>query len=1026
MPAHSTVTSPVKRLVAVLTSLLLVVGLSGLGTTSARAADPTASLSIQKAASAQTVRPGQTFTYTIQLQCTAGTVNGCVNAKLDDPMPPYITIVGTPTVTGTTNFDVSATTSKDLAVTFTDDLGGGQQGLAPGEVVTVQVEVKVDEGAPPTADGQTLPNTAAVSADNANPKNDTADVTLNVPATLAASTTKTIEPAGGPNTAGSETTATVTGKNNSNVAVNELVISDPVLGADGNPPPAAVNPFTYLEINRLTADITWPEGADTVQVRVYDTTTGTWVDGPVVDNPENPTLPDSVDPSDIGGVQLIFKSTSDPAIPPGASGGVSVVLDLKNEIPEDQLPFTINNNADTTVVDADGGSATSDPASATYRIPPNEIDVSAGKAFDPKTAHAGDNSTVTLTGTNAGGDPLDSMTITEPAPNTPNHFQDGGFTYNGASGNVVFPDGATAGTVTYVCDGTPGDAQDLTNNAPLPDPPADCDPVTGLGVTFTGSISAGAQATVPFGVTTNADQTPEELTRTNTVRVDGDRDGNTGSDTATATIKTIKDRIAVDVGKSLVPSTIPSFPGEIVTAELSGVLLPFPDSTVDATTIIVQDPAQFPDPNEWYDSFNPQAVTATAVPACASMTVKYTTDGETWTPIPGMEDIQGATIFNGTIPDEVGASAEGIQFVYTAAPVGGDCSGGFPPGTTVSPNLSYTLDEDAPNQDLSTITNCAASSGTAATAPGAHSDPACDDIDFVPVDPGTVDPIDKSWDKDSLFAAFAGPVRGHPVLVDGRLHRRRAHRHHRHPEPGHDPDRRQRLRRLRPGADRPDHRDRRSAADLRPDHRGPAVPATGRQHRSGRRQLGGRDRRPLPGGVRRHLPRVHADRRTNVPTTIGFRLTYVESPTRADRLARPARRRSAAAWPPRPATTGTSTRCSSCATCAAATRQRRSPPIRHYNATDDGFVDNTVRLDPYWNVDGHHADPEPHRSRHDPDQGRSGHRRRDQDLGRRTARHPRVGRATERVPDQPGHRDGQQHHAVQDRRTVHHRPGHER
>jgi hypothetical protein len=113
------------------------------------AADPTASLSIQKAASDSSVTPGENFTYTIQFQCTAGTVNGCVNAKVDDPMPTYITIVGTPHVSGTSNYDASASTSTELIMTFTDNLGGGDIGLAPGHVVTVEAEVHVDDDAPP-------------------------------------------------------------------------------------------------------------------------------------------------------------------------------------------------------------------------------------------------------------------------------------------------------------------------------------------------------------------------------------------------------------------------------------------------------------------------------------------------------------------------------------------------------------------------------------------------------------------------------------------------------------------------------------------------------------------------------------------------------------------------------------------------------------------------------------------------------------------------------------------------------------
>src|SRR5262249_37129236 len=161
-----------------------------------------------------------------------------------------------------------------------------------------------------------------------------ADVTLNVPANLAASTTKSISPPGGPNTAGSTTTATVSGTNNSNVPVHQLVINDPVL-LDNGTPPTVGNPFQFLELSTLNS-VTYPDGADPAQVRVYDSSVPGWVDGPVVNAPASPTFPGSVDPADVTGVQLIFTDTSGDGIPPAASAGVSFDLALRDVIPEDQ------------------------------------------------------------------------------------------------------------------------------------------------------------------------------------------------------------------------------------------------------------------------------------------------------------------------------------------------------------------------------------------------------------------------------------------------------------------------------------------------------------------------------------------------------------------------------------------------------------------------------------------------------------------------------------------------------------------
>ena len=956
----------VRRWTALPAVLVLVLGLVLAGAVPAAAADPTASMSIQKAASDTKVIPGQNFTYTIQFQCTAGTVNGCVNAKVVDPMPSYLTITGPPTVTGTSHY-TNGSSSTQVVLTFTDDLGNGQVGLAPGKVITVQVPVHVADDAPPTADGTTLHNTATITADNATTKSSSADVTLNVPRTLGATTTKAISPSGGPNTQGSETTATVTGSNTSNVPVDQLVITDPVLNSDGTPPAAPINPFTYLEINRLVGNITWPQGADTVRVRAYDSATGTWVDGPIVVNPGNPTLPPSVPPSDITGVQLIFTSTSDPAIPPGATGGVSVVLDLKKQIPDDQLPLTITNAADTTVTDAQGESTTSPPASATYRVPPSEIDVTAGKKFDPNTVHVGDPSTVTLTGTNGPDEPLDSMTITEPAPTTPNHLADGTlvFTQMGKAGGsstdpatsgIVWPANATTATITYSCAGTPASPQTTTIENTLPAPPAGCDPVTGFTVTFAGDTAGalvpGAQATIPFVVTTTTDQPLDDWIRTNTVLVSGDRDGNTGSDTALAVIRTIKDRIRVEVGKKLYPSTIPSYPGEIVTAELSGRLLPFPDSTVDATTIVVQDPSAFPDPHHWYDSFDPQAVTATPVPACSTLTVQYTANGTTWTAVPGMESIHGATIYNGVIPDAVGTAAIGVRFVYTADPAGGGCSGGFPPGTSVSPNLSYAVDGDGPAHNTTgTFTNCTVSSATSRTTPPAESDEACANLDTTTPDAGSIQPIGKAWDQASVVersqsragvtlswstAGYTGTQR--IDITDTQ-------------DPGITPIAGSvfdtfdlvRIDPITPSLDPWLTYDQITRVQLYELPAGSTDPAAGAWVDA--------PGDPCPSACDGTFPgyTLTAAQRS---ITIGFRLTYIESPTRVDRLAPPG---TPAVGSGVAASTGNDRHIHPVFQLRDVRRSDATKPVVHqdvYNTPPEpGVVDNTVRLDPYWNVD---------------------------------------------------------------------------
>ena len=266
--------------------------------------------------------------------------------------------------------------------------------------------------------------------------------------------------------------------------------------------------------------------------------------------------------------------------------------------------------------------------------------------------------------------------------------------------------------------------------------------MTGFTVTFDGAIVPGAQAVVAFTVDTSADQGPEELDHPNEVGVRGTSGALSATDTAADTLTSIKDRLAVDVKKKVTPASIPSAPGQIATVQLTGTVKRFPLSTTDAHQIIVQDPADL-NSDEWYDAFRPNSVTATPVPADSTLTVQYW-DGTTWIDVPGMTDIAGPTIFNGEFPDEVKDDAQGIRFVY-------ESEEGFPPGTSVAPNLTYSLRTAMAFSD-DVITDCAGSAATNGDVTAPRPDPACDTITLIPPDPGSVDSLDKAWDRDLLNA----------------------------------------------------------------------------------------------------------------------------------------------------------------------------------------------------------------------------------------------------------------------------------
>ncbi|WP_161632127.1 DUF5979 domain-containing protein [Nakamurella lactea] len=730
-----------RRLGVTAVAIAIGLGLPMAATVPASAADPTASMTINKASSASEITPGQQFNYTIQVQCTAGTVAGCLNAAITDTMPDGITIVGDPTVSGNGAGGGNATVTHDdtsFTATFTDSLAGGVPGFSAGVVITITVPVRLDPAYPPELSGTPLDNTAHITADNANPKESTAEVIPNVPPVLNAATTKDITQPGAVPEPGTPADATVTGTNTSNVPVDRLVISDPV------DPTADPNPFDYLALTGL-GNITLPDGAEAVRVRAF--VGGSWVDGPL--GPPG-TLPAGVDPADVKGLQFVFISTAGAGITPGAVAGVAMDLEQTQAVVDAPKPLIITNSADTTVT-LDDQSKTSPPASDTYRIPPSDVSVGASKSFDPDTVKAGDPSTVTLGATNTTDNELDSLTITEPGTGSTNPFTDGGLTFtglgtDGAGAGIVWPRGATGATITYQCGGTAGAPQQTSTVNTLPAPPAGCDPVTGFTVTFDGPIAQGAEATIPFTVQTDEDQADETYTRSNTIDVTGTIGSIEGTANASDDITSITDRLAIEVSKKIHPAQIPSLPGQIATSALNGHLKPFPDSTTDAHQIVVQDP----DPiagDEWFAAFQPQSVTATAVPADSTLTVEYW-NGTQWVSVPGMTNIAGPTIVNQELPDAVKENAQGLRFVYTSTLPEPE---GFAPGTAVAPNFVSSLRPGMANSDA-TITNCAGSSASNGSITGAADPTACDDVQLIPIDPGTIDPIDKNWDKDLLNA----------------------------------------------------------------------------------------------------------------------------------------------------------------------------------------------------------------------------------------------------------------------------------
>lgn len=562
-------------------------------------------------------------------------MGGCENYVLTDPLPQWIEPAGDVTVD---NQPSTVTVSPDnvVRVDVNQALGGGKTGLKSGDTLTVTIPVRLSADAPASVNGKTITNTATSTADNATQQSDSADVTPVVTTEIDATTTKSIEPSGASAKPGTTADVTLTGRNHSNVPVHEMVVQDPVN------PAAAPNPFTYLGVTAPLGEVTMPAGADQVVVWAY--VNGDWVEGA----PGPPAaLPAGVDPGEVTGLRYVFTDTTGDGIAPGATATIPFTVEQRDNVTTLDDPVTVTNDAQTTVTTQDGQTKTSDPADDSYVITPPQLSADVSKTFTPATVHAGDPSTVTIGATNSSNVPVDSLTIKEPSGATNPFEGDNPLTFTGFTDGVAWPSGATQAAITYTGPGCSGQPLTTTEPNTLPDPPAGCTP-TGFTVTFTGTIEAGAEATLPFTVDTDSEQSVDSLTHRNQVSAQTGLDGATSDPaTADATLVTLADRIATSTTKRITPNQIPAVPGQDVTTGLTGTIKAFPDSTVDAQKIVVQDPEDPTVSPNFFDTFRPTSVDSTEINECAQLTVNYW-DGTAWLPVPGMVALQGPQRFSGS------------------------------------------------------------------------------------------------------------------------------------------------------------------------------------------------------------------------------------------------------------------------------------------------------------------------------------------------------------------------------------------
>ena len=746
------------RGVAALTAAVLVLTVAPVGT--AVAADDADSSTITVAKTVNDVKSvhataGTTVSYALVLSCSSLT-DVCTDATLKDTVPaPLVLNPGSVQVTGgaSSTYQV-ATSGNALTVKFVKPALGGKVGMEDGAQYTIRYTATLPAGTLADYDNASLVNTASLTATNAliSPVTDTATVIPTIPTTLASTVTKSVSPTQLPAVRDSAVTYTLGGANSSNRSVDALVIQDPAAGVT----PTA---FAYVALTGITA-LTPPTGANRVQLDWLDAA-GTWHTGSPVAIPSNPdALLAGITASAVKGTRFTF-SVQGGMLPVSASPASIVLSTTTNATAGDVTQSTtVTNTAGSHVV---VGATTSPDVTkpANLLLVPANLGPVVQKAFGVPSLLAGASTVATVKVSN-GDYPITTMTLAEPQAGH-RDLAEQGLTFAGfVAADVEWPVGATHASITYAYDtGAPTTAGTSTRDT-LPAPAAGRT-VTGFDVTFTGPMAADEYAVVPFTVTAQAADSGD-VTETNwaagTVETST---GQVGSDEDSADLTRRAMRVATTLTKTFSPATTYDVPGTGTVVQLeSTVKRDQPvgsGSTVGAQSLVVSDP-QDPTatPDAFWNLYDLRSIAPTDVPAGSSLTVEYW-DGTAWHTFGAGAaagvGVQGPTRWSYVVPAGVRADVEGIRFTFTPTTAGALLQ----PGYTVVPALGVALRGTARDGGSTTVTTDTDVTNTArTTATNTNASPATGtavDDAVVTLRPSAGSPgpdlVDKLW-RDSTGA----------------------------------------------------------------------------------------------------------------------------------------------------------------------------------------------------------------------------------------------------------------------------------
>ncbi|MDN5744573.1 MAG: hypothetical protein L0H31_05555, partial [Nocardioidaceae bacterium] len=513
-----------RPIVLMLAVLLAALGVPALSAPEAAAAAN--SLTISKRVDKAAPLPGESFTYTVRVSCSE---DDCLDAQIQDQFSPLLegfpiqNVSLTPSSTtiprtvawlpgGTTTPPAKIGTDTKLVIDLEQVLDSPVgTGIKSGQTFTAQITLKVPDDFPPGA--VTIPNTASVSASNADTKTDNVDVVIDPPVELALTVTKDWRQNNQSYEPGAPSTIGLTARNTSNVNVDTLTLQEPKTAPDAAPALDASNPFTITDFTGFS-NASLPAGCTNVRVDAYVKTGGTWAwqQGGSTSTPAPLVLPAGVTNAQVGGIRIVCAGD----MPPGQVLSADVGLAQRStqrdtDADLSRTPHTVNNVATGSVaLDDDTMSA---DGRATYTVAPLIPSVAAAKNITDERITAGQSAPATISGI-VGANRVARLHLADL-----DFFTDK-VTFGGFTAPLTWPAGATSpATITYHLLG--GGTQQVPA-LPGATPPAPSGKISGFEITWTGQIAGDETGGASFAIDTTEDAAGAagQMTLRNTVAAD--------------------------------------------------------------------------------------------------------------------------------------------------------------------------------------------------------------------------------------------------------------------------------------------------------------------------------------------------------------------------------------------------------------------------------------------------------------------------------------------------------------------------